>query len=110
MNEGIGGPCGDGDAFVASVLDDWRNSAASPKLKAALAFLEVMVLRPSELGPVDAARALDEGVSPDALEDAALVAAAFQVINGVADALGFDVPSPEDFAWSARSLLSRGYV
>lgn len=110
MDEGIGGPAGDGKVFVASVLDDWRNSAASPKLKATLAFLEVMVLRPGELGPADAARVLEAGVSPAAVEDAALVAACFQVINGVADALGFDVGPPEDFEWSARSLLSRGYA
>ena len=44
-----------------------------------------MTLEPAQL---DASRALDAGVSRDALRDAAYVAAAFNVITRFADAIG----------------------
>lgn len=48
-------------------------------------FIEVMTLAPDEL---DATRALEAGVSREALRDAAYVAAAFNVITRFADAIG----------------------
>jgi hypothetical protein len=50
-----------------------------------LRFLETMTLQPAQL---DASRALDAGVSREALRDAAYVAAAFNVITRFADAIG----------------------
>jgi alkylhydroperoxidase/carboxymuconolactone decarboxylase family protein YurZ len=50
-----------------------------------LRFLETMTLQPAQL---DASRALDAGVSRQALRDAAYVAAAFAVITRFADAIG----------------------
>lgn len=48
-------------------------------------FIETMTLVPDEL---DATRALEAGVSREALLDAAYVAAAFNVITRFADAIG----------------------
>ena len=48
-------------------------------------FLETMTLEPEKL---DATRAIDAGVSREALRDAAYVAAAFNVITRFADAIG----------------------
>lgn len=48
-------------------------------------FLETLTLEPAKL---DATRALNAGVSHDALRDAAYVAAAFAVITRFADAIG----------------------
>jgi hypothetical protein len=50
-----------------------------------LRFLETMTLEPAAL---DASRALDAGVSKEALRDAAYVCAAFSLITRYADALG----------------------
>lgn len=50
-----------------------------------LRFLETMTLEPAAL---DASRALDAGVSKEALRDAAYVCAAFNLITRYADAIG----------------------
>jgi hypothetical protein len=54
-------------------------------LRETLRFLETMTLEPENL---NATRAVDAGVSREALRDAAYVAAAFNVITRYADAIG----------------------
>jgi hypothetical protein len=54
-------------------------------MRETLRFLETMTLEPAAL---DASRALDAGVSKEALRDAAYVCAAFSVITRYADAIG----------------------
>ena len=49
------------------------------------------------------------GVSDQAIEDAIYVCTLFNIIDRVADALGFYVSSPESFARQAEALLKRGY-
>ena len=48
-------------------------------------------------------------MSDQAIEDAIHVCAFFNMLDRVADALGFEIPSPEGFAQDADSLLKRGY-
>jgi hypothetical protein len=67
------------------VLDDYESAPIEERLRETLRFLETMTLDPERL---DATRALDAGVSREALRDAAYVAAAFNVITRYADALG----------------------
>jgi alkylhydroperoxidase family enzyme len=67
------------------VLDDYESAQIEERLRETLRFLETMTLDPERL---DATRALDAGVSREALRDAAYVAAAFNVITRYADALG----------------------
>jgi hypothetical protein len=54
-------------------------------LRETLRFLEAMTLRPDELDP---SPALEAGVSRGALRDAVYVAAAFNLIDRFADAIG----------------------
>ena len=54
-------------------------------MRETLRFLETMTLEPERL---DATRALDVGVSREALRDAAYVCAAFSLITRFADAIG----------------------
>lgn len=61
-------------------------------------------MSPDDIRPVRAA-----GVSDQAIEDAIQVMAAFNLINRVADSLGFDLTTPEEYAKSAKMLLKRGY-
>ena len=49
------------------------------------------------------------GLSDAEIRDAAWASICFQVIDRVADALGFDIASKEDFRAGARELLKRGY-
>jgi alkylhydroperoxidase family enzyme len=67
------------------VLDDYESAPIDARLRETLRFLETLTLEPEKLDPT---RALDAGVSKEALRDAAYVAAAFNVITRFADAIG----------------------
>ena len=96
--------------MAQAALDDWRAAPIDYRLRATLGFLEKLTLEPDALGPEDADAVREVGVSDDALLDAIAVAALFNVIDRVADALGFDVPPPEAFAARAGRMLATGYA
>lgn len=96
-----------GDAFTQAVLADWRTAPIEPKLRATLGLLEKLTLTPSDVGPEDMAVVRAAGVSERAILDAIYVCAAFNLIDRVADALGFDIPA--SFTKGAAGLLQRGY-
>ena len=83
--------------------------AISPSLRATLDFLETMTLRPDGLQASDAQQAMDTGVSRAQLEDAAAVAALFNIITRYSDALDFAIPTDAEFDKAAGMLLKRGY-
>ena len=89
---------------------DWRTAPVYERLRATLGFLEKLTLRPHELGPADADAARAAGVSGEALVDAIHVAALFNMIDRLADSLGWDVPSFEDFSARAEAMLASGYA
>ena len=68
-----------------------------------------MTLTPAEVtaADVDAVRA--EGVSDEAIEDALAVCACFNLIDRIADSLGFDCPPAEAHAAYAGRFLEEGY-
>ena len=78
-------------------------------MRAALAFIEVLTLRPDDLSAADAQSAYAAGVSQDALRDAATICALFNMITRLADSLGWDVPDPERLASRAPAMLEGGY-
>jgi hypothetical protein len=69
-----------------------------------LRFLETMTLEPAAL---DASRALDAGVSKEALRDAAYVCAAFCLITRYADAIGAK-PHSESGLTREQSIAHEG--
>jgi alkylhydroperoxidase family enzyme len=80
------------------------------RVRATLGFLETLTLRPAELTAADADAVLDAGVSREALADAIHVAALFNMIDRLADALGWDVPPFAAFRERAADMLRRGYA
>jgi alkylhydroperoxidase family enzyme len=66
-------------------------------VRAALAFFEAVTLRPGELTESDLDPLLAAGVSPEGAEEALLVAFCFNLIDRVADTLGFAVVTEERF-------------
>ena len=96
--------------MVKDVLDNWRTAAIDDKLRVTLGFLEKLTLTPDQVEAADMTPLRDAGVSDQAIEDAIQVCAVFNIIDRVADALGFAVPSAESFAHSAQMLLKRGYL
>ncbi len=101
---------GGDDAVVRAVLEDYRTAPIPEKMRAMLAFLEKLTLRPAEVGPEDMEPLRAAGLADDEIEDAIHVCANFNVINRMADALGFRLPTRKVYEGSARMLLRRGYL
>jgi uncharacterized peroxidase-related enzyme len=97
------------DAVVKAVLADYRTAPISGKLRAMLGFLEKLTLQPAGVGPADVAPLRAAGLSDEEIEDAIHVCALFNVINRVADSLGFDPSDERGYQGGAKFLLSVGY-
>jgi uncharacterized peroxidase-related enzyme len=95
---------------VDEAISDFHTAPISGQLKSALAFLEIMTLRPRDLKPEHAKAALSAGVSPEALTDAIAVGTLFSIVTRYANALDFTMPTPEEFEAAANMLLKRGYA
>jgi uncharacterized peroxidase-related enzyme len=95
---------------VDAALGDFRTAPISESLKATLAFLEILTLRPMELTAEDASTVLHAGVSTEALMNAVAVCALFSIVTRYADALDFAVPTANEFDRAASMLLKRGYA
>ena len=91
------------------MLADHRTAPVSPALRAALDLLQAVTLRPSEVSQADVAAVRAAGVSDEAIEDALMVCACFNLIDRVADSLGFDLPDQAVHAAYAGQFLEEGY-
>ena len=96
--------------MVRAVLDDWRTAPIDEKLRATLGFLEKVTLTPGEAGSDDVTPLRAVGVSEQAIEDALVVCALFNIIDRIADALDVAIPSADGFARTAERLLEQGYL
>jgi hypothetical protein len=91
------------------VFADPDTAPVSPKLKAALGLVRKLTLWPEEVGADDIRATLKAGVSEDGVIDAIYVCFAFNLIDRVADALGFDLLDEEGYRRAAEVLLKFGY-
>ena len=98
------------DAVVRAVLADYRTAPIPEKTRAMLAFLEKLTLQPAAVGPEDMEPLRAAGLADDEIEDAIQVCSIFNIINRMADALGFLQPTREVYEGSARYLLKKGYL
>jgi hypothetical protein len=80
-----------------------------PQLRAALGLVTKLVRDPDNVGPDDVEPVLAEGVPPEAVVDAIQVTFLFDMVNHIADALGFDLLDEEGYERSAKTLLKMGY-
>lgn len=77
-------------------------------MRAALRFLEILTLRPDDLGLADLDEARAAGLDDAAIRDAALVCALFSTITRLADTLDFAIPA--SFDTTVKAVTSRmGY-
>jgi uncharacterized peroxidase-related enzyme len=95
---------------VRAVLDDYRSAPIAAKLRAQLAFLEKLTLRPDEVRPRDIEPLRAAGLSDAAIEDAIQVCALFNIYDRMADSLGWYLPDAGGYAASAQNLMRRGYL
>ncbi|MGH3466059.1 MAG: carboxymuconolactone decarboxylase family protein [Kribbellaceae bacterium] len=95
-------------AKVQAVLADLETAPIGDALRATLRMLGTLT-RGGKVGAEDMREVLSAGVSPQQVEDALAVCAAFNTTDRLADAFGFELLSPEGFEAGAKYLLKRGY-
>jgi AhpD family alkylhydroperoxidase len=93
---------------VAAVLADLESAPVEDGLRATLRMLGKLTAE-GKLSAGDMREVLSAGVSPQQIEDALAVCAAFNTTGRLADAFGFELLSPEGFEAGAKYLLKRGY-
>jgi AhpD family alkylhydroperoxidase len=93
---------------VAAVLADLESAPIEDGLRATLRMLGKPTAE-GKLTAEDMREVLAAGVSPRQIEDALAVCAAFNIIDRLADAFGFELLSPEGYEAGAKYLLKRGY-
>ena len=96
--------------MVEAVLEDWHTAPLDEKVRVTLGLLEKVTLTPGEVGPPDVAPLRAAGVNEQAIKDALVVCALFNIIDRMADALDVAKPSAEGFAQTAERLLEQGYL
>ncbi len=83
-------------------------------MRATLGFLQRITLEPAAVGTTDVEPLRAAGVRDEAIEDAVAVVLLFDLINRVADALGFEPlslsVSPEEFLAHEAAMLEHGYL
>jgi uncharacterized peroxidase-related enzyme len=98
------------NAVADACLTDYRTAPISDPLRATLAVLETMTLRPDDLQPSQVQAAMAAGVTRQQLLDAVAVAALFNIITRYANALDFAIPTDTEFDKAAGMMLKRGYA
>lgn len=80
----------------------------SDRVRAGLRVVEILTLRPDEMGPADLDEARAAGLDDEAIRDAAMVCTMFSIITRLADTLQFNMP--DTFAGSVKVLTGKmGY-
>ncbi len=95
---------------MQAVLNDWHTAPIDEKLRLMLGLLEKVTLFPAEVSPSDVQPLVAAGITEQAIEDALIVCASFNIIARVADAFDVAIPSAEGFAHTAEFLLEHGYL
>ena len=98
-----------GAEVTRAVFADPATAPISDQLKAALELVRKLTLSPEEVGADDIRATLAVGLSEDGVIDVLYVCFAFNLIDRVADALGFDLMDEEGYRQAAQALLRFGY-
>ena len=93
-------------AITLERLDHWPEAGFEPRVVATLALLEKVTLSPEKVVASDIEKVGAAGVSEGAIVDALYVCFLFNVINRMADALGYDYGTEAD-ALKVASILNR---
>ena len=91
------------------VDESWRDGRFGARAMAAAEFVDALTRDPDRVGPELVAAARAAGVDDAALAEAVYVAFAFNTVNRVADALGFEHRSDRELRRDARFLRINGY-
>ena len=97
------------ERLIQAILEDWNTAPVDEKTMLMLGFLRKLTLEPFQITAAEIVPLRAAGLSDDAIEDAIHICANFNIINRLADAFGFEIPSPKGLARSTEILLTRGY-
>ena len=98
------------ERLVTAILEDWRAAPIDDKLRATLSLLEKLTLSPNEVGPADMAPLRAVGLSDEAIAEAMYVCFLFNVIDRLADAFDFKLPTAEEKKRVSKFLFNMGYA
>ncbi len=91
------------------MLADWRTAPVSDRLRATLSFLETLTLRPTEVNATTMRDLKAAGVSDRAIREATYVCFLFNVLDRLADALDFTLPTKEEAQKIGNVSFRLGY-
>lgn len=91
------------------MLEDWHTAPVNEKVRAMLGFLEKITLSPGAVNSSDIAPLRSAGLSERAIEEALYVCFLFNLIDRLADAFDFHLPTAEGFRRNGRILYTLGY-
>lgn len=96
-------------ALVEQVLDDYTTAPIPETLRSTLAFLKKLTLTPEAVSPADIQPMRAAGVSTGAIEEAIYVCFLFNLMDRLADALDFELPSKDVTNKTSWMLHKFGY-
>jgi uncharacterized peroxidase-related enzyme len=99
-----------GKPLVQTALDNVGQADLSTKLQATLTFLKTLTQTPDNLTAEQSRLVLEEGVSPEALEDAIAVSVLFNITARCADTLKYEMLDDNSFDRAAKRMLVQGYA
>ena len=91
------------------MLADWRTAPLDERLRATLGFLEKVTLSPGDLVPEDVAPLRAAGLSDQAIREALYICFIFNVMDRLADAFDFYLPSAQGIRRNGRIAFALGY-
>lgn len=83
------------EALAEGIKRDWRSLDLPPRLRALVSYADRITSTPSQMSDQDIAELRAQGLSDEAILDATRVAAYFNYINRIADALGVRLENGE---------------
>jgi alkylhydroperoxidase family enzyme len=92
------------------VLQDYESAPISEQLRATLGFLKCVTLTPEAVTAEHVVALLAAGVSREALDDSLHVAFLFNILDRLADALGWEVLDKRVRGRFAKFSLRFGYA
>lgn len=94
---------------MTAVVEDWRTAPVSERLRAALGFLETLTARPAEVTAASIRGLREAGLNDRAIREAVYVCFLFNVLDRLADALDFQLPSEASARKIGKLAFRFGY-
>jgi alkylhydroperoxidase family enzyme len=94
---------------VRAVLEDWRTAPIPARLRATLKYLEALTLRPTEVDAAAIRELKAAGLNEQAIREAMYVCFLFNVLDRLADALDFTMPTDKEARTIGKITFRLGY-